>query len=213
MDYHTTEIKTLKHKSIEKLFLSLTCKDLNGVVKKYSNESKLTIYSVREYYYDSISNFKIVSELESLNMRTLSYDNDYNFWLKISENPELFKYLHYNTLHHMWNIHGKYKNEIRLNLDVVLYLLSEIKNEKLILFLQCLKYYFIKLNNEYDSWKRKVRVINDVIFYELEQYTTLNENITPPIRNIKETKNFSFLFHSKKMIVNKTINELENQNL
>ena len=46
MDYHTTEIKTLKHKSIEKLFLSLTCKDLNGVVKKYSNESKLTIYSV-----------------------------------------------------------------------------------------------------------------------------------------------------------------------
>jgi hypothetical protein len=130
MDYHTTEIKTLKHKSIEKLFLSLTCKTLNDVVKKYSNESKLTSYSVREYYYDSMFNMNMIHELESLNMCTLPYDNDnYKyFWLKISENPELFKYLHYN-------IHGRHKHEIIPDLDIVVDLLSEIKNEELKLFL------------------------------------------------------------------------------
>lgn len=167
MDYHTTEIKTLKHKSIEKLFLSLTCKDLNGVVKKYSNESKLTIYSVREYYYDSMFNMNMIHELESLNMCILPYDNDnYKyFWLKISENPELFKYLHYNTLHYMWiYIHRRYKYEIILNLDIVEYLLSEIKNEELILFLQCLKDDFIKLKNARDIWEIKDIVIHSLIF-------------------------------------------------
>ena len=72
----------------------------------------------------------MIHELESLNMCTLPYDNDnYKyFWLKISENPELFKYLHYN-------IHGRHKHEIIPDLDIVVDLLSEIKNEELKLFL------------------------------------------------------------------------------
>lgn len=49
--YYKEDIKTFSHKAIEILFLSMTNKYLNTVVKKYSNESKLTAYSVQEYYF------------------------------------------------------------------------------------------------------------------------------------------------------------------
>ena len=133
-------IKTLNYKAIEILFLSMTNKDLNKVVKKYSNKSKLTVYSIQEYYFNSINNFNMILELESLNMRTIPYENMDYFWLKISKNPGLLMYLHYNQLYFSSRLNYEYIEfesvKSGLMLGTVIYLLSHINDEKLIFFLR-----------------------------------------------------------------------------
>lgn len=129
--------KNMKYDPIEILFLSLTCKCLNFVVKKYSFIKKLTneehTRAVEQYYYASMYNMKMIHELESLNMRSIPLYSFPSFLVRISENVVMLKYFYDNPF---FGVNTVMRIKIRLNLEIVNFLLRNVTNSKSLTFLQ-----------------------------------------------------------------------------
>ena len=95
--------KKIPYQPIEIIFLSLTSKDFNTIVKKFFNVKKLscTNQSIanENYYYSSIQNIQMIKELRTLNMITIPYCNVYDFFFKLSKNVKLLHYFNENPIY------------------------------------------------------------------------------------------------------------------
>jgi hypothetical protein len=136
--------ENMKYKSIEELFLRLTCKNLNFVVKKYSCIKELTneehTHAVEQYYYASMYNMKMIHELESLNMRSIPLYSIMSFLVRISENVVMLKYFYNNPF---FGVNKDIRIKIRFNRKIVNFLFEVITNQESLTFLQELRRLFV----------------------------------------------------------------------
>lgn len=122
--------------SVEKLFMSLTSKYFNFVVKKYLNVKKQSslehLNVIEKYYYASMNNMNMIYELESLNMRSIPVNNVIFFLVKMSENVDLLKYFYENPL---YGVDENVKIKIKFNKNIIDFLFLEVRGYELKEFL------------------------------------------------------------------------------
>ena len=136
--------KNMKYDPIEILLLSLTSKNFNFVVKKYSSIKELSnkehARAVEQYYYASMYNMKMIHELESLNMRSIPLYSIISFFVKISENVVMLKYFYDNPF---FGVYKDTRIKIRLNKKIVEFLFDVVTNPESSKFLLELRKFFI----------------------------------------------------------------------
>jgi hypothetical protein len=146
--------ENMKYKSIEEVFMCLTCKYLRYVVKTYSSIKELTneehTCAVEQYYYASMYNMKMIHELEALNMRSIPLHSFPSFLIRISENVVMLKYFYDNPL---YGVNKDIRIKIRFNRKIVKFLFDFGTNPESLTFLQELRRLYVLIitedNNDY----------------------------------------------------------------
>jgi hypothetical protein len=142
--------KNMKYKSIEEVFMCLTCKYLRYVVKTYSSIKELTneehTCAVEQYYYASMYNMKMIHELESLNMRSIPLYSFPSFLIRISENVVMLKYFYDNPL---YGVYTDIRIKIRFNCIIIYFLLDSVTNPESFTFLDELRRLYALKKEDY----------------------------------------------------------------
>ena len=106
-DMYFSNNKKISYQPIEIIFLSLTSKNFNSIVKQFFNvkkqSSKYQSFANENYYYSSIQNIQMIKELRTLNMITIPYCNVRNFFFKMCKNVKLLKYFNENPIYGVIN--------------------------------------------------------------------------------------------------------------
>ncbi len=153
--------ENMKYKSIEEVFMCLTCKYLRYVVKTYSSIKELTneehACAVEQYYYASMYNMNMIHELESLNMRSIPLYSFPSFLVRISENVVMLKYFYDNPF---FGVNKNIRIKILFNLSIVNFLLHTVTDPESLTFLQELERLdVLKMTDDYNGGRFILKAI------------------------------------------------------